>query len=36
MKVIMTENAYRISCEITVTVDDAEFQRHTKPEVDKL
>ena len=32
MEVIMTENVYRISCELTVTVDDAEFQRNTKPE----
>jgi hypothetical protein len=32
MEVIMTEYAYRISCELTVTVDDAEFQRNTKSE----
>ena len=32
MKVIMTENAYRISCELTVTVHDADLQRNTKPE----
>jgi hypothetical protein len=32
MEVIMTENVFRISCELTVTVDDAEFQRNTKPE----
>ena len=29
---IMTENVYRISCELTVTVDEAEFRRNTKPE----
>ncbi len=28
----MTENVYRVSCELTVTVDDAQFQRNTKPE----
>ena len=32
MEVIMTGNVYRISCELTVTVDDAEFQKNTKPE----
>lgn len=33
MEVLMTtENVYRISCELTVTVDDAEFQRNAKPE----
>jgi hypothetical protein len=32
MEVIMTENVYRISCELTVTVDDVEFRRNTKPE----
>jgi hypothetical protein len=26
----MTEYAYRISCELTVTVDEAEFQRNSK------
>ena len=29
MEVIMTENVYRISCELTVTVDDVEFRRNT-------
>jgi hypothetical protein len=28
----MTENIYRVSCELSVTVDDAQFQRNTKPE----
>ena len=32
MEVIMTENVYRISYELTVTVDGTEFQRNTKPE----